>query len=421
MQNWAGNLEYSSAEVRRPDSADELAEVVAGASRVKALGSRHSFNRVGDTDGVHVLLDGLPQEIELDSERQTVRVSGGVSYGALCRTLDQSGVAIHNLASLPHISVAGAIQTGTHGSGVNNPSLAGAVERIDLVRPSGEQVSLSRDDGDQFLASVVGLGALGIVTGLELSVRPSFRMRQRVLENLPWESALENFTAVVSAAYSVSLFTDYTGDTISQVWLKALDSEPALTDLFGATPAVEERHPLPGMSAENCTPQLDKRGPWLDRLPHFRHEFTPSNGEELQSEFILPLEHAPAALQAVRTLADKVAPLLIVSEVRTGAADEFWLSPFYRQQSVALHFTWKPLQADVEAVLPELEELLRPFGARPHWGKLFTPASHDWESLYPRFADFRSLASAYDPDGKFRNPLLDSILGVPAASERYAR
>ena len=418
MKNWAGNLEYSSAEVHRPDSVSGLAEVVAGAGRVKALGSRHSFNRVGDTDGVHILLDALPREIELDSERQTVRVSGGISYGALCRTLERSGVAIHNLASLPHISVAGAIQTGTHGSGVDNPSLAGAVERLDLVRPSGEQVSLSREDGDQFLGSVVGLGALGIVTGLELSVRPSFQMRQRVLENLPWERALADFPAIVSSAYSVSLFTDYTGDTIDQVWLKALGSEPALTDLFGATPAAEARHPLPGMSGENCTAQLDEPGPWLDRLPHFRHEFTPSNGEELQSEYILPLEHAAAAIQAVRTLAERLAPLLFVSEIRTGAADEFWLSPFYRQQSVALHFTWKPLQAEVEAVLPELEELLRPFGSRPHWGKLFTPSGHDWEALYPRFADFRSLAAAHDPEGKFRNGLLDSILGAPAASLR---
>lgn len=418
MKNWAGNLEYSSAEVHRPDSVAKLAELVAGAGRVKALGSRHSFNRVGDTDGVHILLDALPQEIELDTARQTVRVSGGVSYGALCRALETSGVAIHNLASLPHISVAGAIQTGTHGSGVDNPSLAGAVESVDLVRPSGEQVSLSRADGDEFLGSVVGLGALGIVTGLELSVRPSFTMRQRVLEDLPWERALAGFPALVSSAYSVSLFTDYSGDAISQVWLKALDSDPALTELFGATPAVEARHPLPGMSGENCTAQLDEPGPWLDRLPHFRHEFTPSHGEELQSEYILPLEHGPAAIRAVRSLADKLAPLLFVSEIRTGAADEFWLSPFYRQQSVALHFTWKPLQAEVEAVLPELEELLRPFGARPHWGKLFTPSGHDWEALYPRFADFRAMAAEHDPKGKFRNGLLDSILGAPAASQR---
>jgi len=418
LKNWAGNLEYSSAAVERPETVAELARIVERAGRVKALGSRHSFNRVGDTDGVHVLLDALPQQITLNPENSTVRVSGGVSYGALCRTLEQWGFAIHNLASLPHISVAGAVQTGTHGSGVNNPALAEAVQSIDMVRASGETVMLSRADGDEFLASVVGLGALGIVTGLELAVQPGFRMRQRVLENLPWDRALADFPELMSSAYSVSLFTNYAGDTISQVWLKALDTEPPLTELYGATAARLPRHPLPDMSAENCTIQLDEPGRWLDRLPHFRHEFTPSNGEELQSEFILPLEQAPAALQAVRGLAGRLAPLLFVSEIRTGAADEFWLSPFYRQQSVALHFTWKPLQSEVEAFLPELEDLLRPFGARPHWGKLFSPTGHDWETLYPRFAGFRSMASAHDPEGKFRNGLLDAILGVPAASAR---
>lgn len=415
MKNWAGNLEYSSADVQRPTTVEQLRELVAQATRIKALGSRHSFNTVADTDGTHLLLDALPQEVVLDAAKGTVKVSGGISYGALGRALEEQGYAIHNLASLPHISVAGAIQTGTHGSGVNNPSLAAAVVSVDLVRASGELVTLTADD-DEFLASVVGMGALGIVTGLELAVRPSYEVRQRVLTNLSWEGALANFQAIASSAYSVSFFTDYTGDTIPQVWLKALDAEAPLPDLFGATAATAAMHPLPDMSAENCTEQLDVAGKWLDRLPHFRHEFTPSNGEELQSEFLLPLEQAPAALQAVRGLADKLAPLLFVSEIRTVAADEFWLSPFYQQQSVALHFTWKPLQAEVEAVLPELEEALRPFGARPHWGKLFTPGQYDFAFLYPRFEDFRALVQANDPNGKFRNELLDSVLGISAAT-----
>jgi xylitol oxidase len=415
MKNWAGNLEYSSADVQRPTTVEQLRELVAQATRIKALGSRHSFNTVADTDGTHLLLDALPQEVVLDAAKGTVKVSGGISYGALGRALEEQGYAIHNLASLPHISVAGAVQTGTHGSGVNNPSLAAAVVSVDLVRASGELVTLTADD-DEFLASVVGMGALGIVTGLELAVRPSYEVRQRVLTNLSWEGALANFQAIASSAYSVSFFTDYTGDTIPQVWLKALDTEAPLPDLFGATAATAAMHPLPDMSAENCTEQLDVAGKWLDRLPHFRHEFTPSNGEELQSEFLLPLEQAPAALQAVRGLADKLAPLLFVSEIRTVAADEFWLSPFYQQQSVALHFTWKPLQAEVEAVLPELEEALRPFGARPHWGKLFTPSQYDFASLYPRFEDFRALVQANDPNGKFRNELLDSVLGISAAT-----
>ncbi|MEV7606872.1 D-arabinono-1,4-lactone oxidase [Paenarthrobacter sp. NPDC089322] len=416
MKNWAGNLEYASAEVQRPETVGALQELVSRASQVKALGSRHSFNTVADTEGTHVLLDGLPQEIVLDTAKGTVKVSGGISYGALCRALEEKGYAIHNLASLPHISVAGAIQTGTHGSGVNNPSLAAAVVSIDLVRASGELVTLTKDD-DEFLASVVGVGVLGIVTGLELTVQPSYQMRQRVLTGLPWERALASFQEIASSAYSVSFFTDYTGDAIPQVWLKALDSEAALPDLFGTTAASIAMHPLPGMSAENCTGQLDEPGKWLDRLPHFRHEFTPSNGEELQSEFLLPLLDAPAALQAVRRLADKIAPLLFISEIRTVAADDYWLSPFYQQQSVALHFTWKPLQAEVEAVLPELEAALKPFNARPHWGKLFTPGLYDFIALYPRFEDFRELVQRRDPTGKFRNALLDNILGVTVAAD----
>lgn len=415
MKNWAGNLEYSSADVQRPTTVEQLCGLVANASRIKPLGSRHSFNTVADTDGTHILLDALPQEVVLNKDKSTVKVSGGISYGALGRALEEQGYAIHNLASLPHISVAGAIQTGTHGSGVNNPSLAAAVVSVDLVRASGELVTLTADD-DEFLASVVGVGALGIVTGLELAVRPSYEVRQRVLTNLSWEGALANFQAIASSAYSVSFFTDYTGDTIPQVWLKALDTEAPLPDLFGATPASAAMHPLPDMSAENCTEQLDVAGKWLDRLPHFRHEFTPSNGEELQSEFLLPLDQAPAALQAVRGLADKLAPLLFISEIRTVAEDEFWLSPFYRQQSVALHFTWKPLQTAVEAILPELETALKPFGARPHWGKLFTPSEYDFAALYPRFEDFRALVQANDPTGKFRNALLDSVLGVTVTS-----
>jgi alditol oxidase len=415
MKNWAGNLEYSSAEVQRPTSVEELRELVAKATHIKALGSRHSFNTVADTPGTHLLLDALPQEVVLNRDKGTVKVNGSISYGALGRALEEQGYAIHNLASLPHISVAGAIQTGTHGSGVNNPSLAAAVVGIDLVRASGDLVTLTADD-DEFLASVVGVGALGIVTGLELAVRPSYEVRQRVLTNLSWDGALANFQAIASSAYSVSFFTNYTGDTIPQVWLKALDTEAALPDLFGAVPATVAMHPLPDMSGENCTEQLDVAGKWLDRLPHFRHEFTPSNGEELQSEFLLPLDQAPAALSAVRDLAHKLAPLLFISEIRTIAADEFWLSPFYKQQSVALHFTWKPMQAEVEAILPELEEALRPFGSRPHWGKLFTPEQYDFSALYPRFEDFRALAQANDPTGKFRNGLLDSVLGVPVVS-----
>ncbi|MDQ4502903.1 D-arabinono-1,4-lactone oxidase [Sinomonas sp. ASV322] len=414
MKNWAGNLEYAASSVASPESVEQLAELVAGAGRVKALGSRHCFNDVADTDGVQVVLDGLPRSVEVDSARRVARVAGGLTYGELGRALEDQGWALHNLASLPHISVAGAVQTGTHGSGISSPALASAVKAVELVRASGEVERLEEGDGDEFLGSVVGLGALGIVTAFELAIEPTYQVRQQVFEGLPWETVLADYDAVAGDGYSVSLFTDYAGDAVPQAWRKVrVDAEagPAPSSFFGAVPATQPRHPLPDMDALNCTQQLDVPGPWLDRLPHFRREFTPSAGDELQTEYLLPRAQAPGALQAVRGLAARLTRLLFVSEIRTVAADEFWLSPSYRQDSVALHFTWRPLQAEVEAFLPELEAALAPFGARPHWGKLFAVPTAELARLYPRFEDFRELVTKRDPEGKFGNAYLERVLG----------
>lgn len=440
MKNWAGNLEYSAAEVARPESVEELAELVAGAARrgqrVKALGSRHCFNDVADTAGAHVVLGRLAGGVEIDSSRGIARVPGGMTYGELGLALEREGWALHNMASLPHISVAGAVQTGTHGSGVRNGSLHTAVKAVELVRATGDVDRLEEADGDEFLGTVVGLGALGIVTALELSIKPTYQVRQDVFEDLPWETVLADFDAVAGDGYSVSLFTDHAGDAVQQVWRKTRADAyaparfPAATDrgigvaghtgvrngqertgFHGAAPATVARHPLPGMSAENCTQQLGVPGPWLDRLPHFRHEFTPSNGDELQTEYLLPRVHAAEALAAVRGLAGRLAPLLFVSEVRTVAADEFWLSPAYRQDSVALHFTWRPMPGEVEVFLPVLEDALAPFAARPHWGKLFAMPAGELAVLHPRFEDFRELAAKRDPEGVFRNAYLDRVLG----------
>ncbi|WP_026535051.1 D-arabinono-1,4-lactone oxidase [Arthrobacter sp. H14] len=416
MKNWAGNLDYSATGVERPSSLAELTETVAAAAKIKPLGSLHCFNDIANTSGTHILLDGLGGRPEIDEARGVVRVPGRTSYGELAQHLHERGYALHNMASLPHISVAGALQTGTHGSGIGNGGLASAVKAIELVRASGEVDRLEESDGDEFFGSVVGLGALGIVTAVELAIEPTYQVSQHVFERLPWAEALENFEEIAASAYSVSLFTDYYEDSIAQVWQKARidddgDTGAAPQTFFGATAATIPRHPLPEMSGENCTEQLGVPGPWLERLPHFRPEFTPSNGDELQSEYILPREHAAAALEQLRGLSGRIAPLLYVSEIRTIAADEFWLSPSYRQDSVAFHLTWKPRQSDVEALLPDIESALSPLGARPHWGKLFTAGADQLAPLYPRFNDFRSLVEKHDPTGKFRNSYLDRVLG----------
>ena len=409
-RNWAGNYGYQAAQLAHPASVAELQDVVAGAGKVRALGSRHSFNDIADTAGTLVVLDRLDSGISIDVQNRTVSVSGGTRYGTLAAELQRHGFALHNLASLPHISVAGAVATATHGSGDGNGNLATAVAALELVSADGTLVTARRGDPD-FAGMVVGLGALGIVSRLTLDIEPSFEIAQSVFEGLDWDQVLESFDALTSSAYSVSLFTDWSRATVGQAWLKNRTDRAVLPagmpEFFSGTPAAEARHPLPGVSGSNCTQQLGLPGPWADRLAHFRMEFTPSKGDELQSEYLIPREHAVEAIRTMRRLSGVVTPLLLVGEIRTIAADELWLSPNYGRDGIGLHFTWRQDEPAVRAILPLLEKELAPFGARPHWGKLFHAGAAGLAPLYPRFADFTALAGRLDPAGKFRNAFLD--------------
>jgi xylitol oxidase len=343
-----------------------------------------------------------------------------VSYGQICGWLHREGYALRNMASLPHISVAGACATATHGSGDANGNLSTAVAAMEVVTAGGEVISLSRDQpGHQFQGAVVGLGGLGVVTSLTLDVVPTFDVRQFVRENLPLRQLEDHFEEIFSSAYSVSLFTDWRGERVNQVWLKRIvrDEDDSMfearADLFGATPAPVRRHPIPGLTAEACSEQMGIPGPWHERLPHFRMDHTPSSGEELQSEYLVPRHHAVAAIRAIHAIRGRVAPLLQISEVRSVAEDELWMSPCYRQACVGIHFTWKKDWEKVSKILPLIESQLAPFDARPHWGKLFAMQPARVQALYPKLEDFRQLLLEYDPEGKFRNAFLDTyILGT---------
>jgi xylitol oxidase len=415
LTNWAGNVTFSATKIHRPASVAELQRLVAASACVRALGTGHSFSRIADTPGDLVSAARLPKIMTVDAERATVTVSAGVRYGELAPHLHAAGYALRSLASLPHISVAGACATGTHGSGNSNGNLATAVCAMELITADGDAVTMSRKaDGDRFRGAVVGLGALGIVTSLSLDIVPAFGIRQYVYENLPYEQLYEHLTDIFASAYSVSLFTDWRGSRIRQVWLKQRvgehDPPTPGTRWYGALPADGPRHPVPGLPAANSTQQLGVPGPWHERLPHFRLDFTPSAGDELQSEYLLPRRLAADALRAVASIGDRVAPALRISEIRTVAADGLWLSPSYRQDSVAIHFTWIN---DVPAVLPVLatvEDRLAPFGARPHWGKLFTTSPAVVSRLYDRLPDFQRLLRSHDPDGKFRNKFVDAYI-----------
>ncbi|MCW8377375.1 D-arabinono-1,4-lactone oxidase [Streptomyces justiciae] len=409
VTNWAGNITYTAKELHRPCSLDTLAALVAGSAKVRVLGSGHSFNEIAEpgAEGTLLSVAGFPPVIDVDSAARTVRVGGGVRYAELARMVDAHGLALPNMASLPHISVAGSVATGTHGSGVANGPLASAVREVELVLADGSTVTIGRGD-PRFGGAVTSLGALGVVTALTLDLEPSYDVEQHVFTELPLEGL--DFETVMSAAYSVSLFTDWREPGFRQVWLKRRVDQP-LADLPWAAPATEKLHPVPGMPAVNCTEQFGVPGPWHQRLPHFRAEFTPSSGAELQSEYLLPREYAVEALHAVDGIRETVAGVLQTCEVRTVAADEQWLSPAYGRDTVALHFTWIEDTAAVLPVVRRLEEALDGFGARPHWGKVFTTPGAVLAERYPRLDDFRALARDLDPSGKFANSFVRDVLG----------
>ncbi|WPW27073.1 FAD-binding protein [Streptomyces atratus] len=408
-KNWAGNITFGARRLSMPRSEAELRETVSASAALHALGTRHSFNTVADTRGDLVSVAGLPRRVEIDREAGAVTVAAGLRLGEFADVLHENGYALHNLGSLPHISVAGACATGTHGSGVGNGSIAGAVRALDMVTADGRNVSLRRGDAD-FPGAVVAMGALGVVTALTLDVVPAFEVQQWVYEDLQEARLTSSFDEVMSAAYSVSVFTDWREGPLNQVWLKqrvgSEGPQRAPEEWLGARLADGPRHPIAGMPAENCTRQQGIAGPWHRRLPHFRLEFTPSNGDELQSEYFVARQDAPAAYAALGRLRERIAPLLQITEIRTVARDDLWLSPAGGRDSVAFHFTWVPDTAAVTPVLGAIEEALAPFGARPHWGKVFTTTPGTLRTLYGKYADFERLAARFDPEGKFRNDFL---------------
>jgi xylitol oxidase len=417
LANWSGNYTYRAPRIHHPTTVGQVQDIVAGADRAKALGSRHCFNDIADTPGDLIDLTGLPVDLRVAGDG-TVTVTAGISYGRLATALQEHSLALPNLASLPHISVAGAVATGTHGSGVANQALGASLSAIELIRGDGELITLRRGRDEDFAGAVVGLGALGIVSRVTLDVEPAFEVRQDVFEDLPWAEFEAHFDEIVSSAYSVSVFSNLQGPAVSQVWCKSRLTPAADSTVFdagglirpsffGATPATIARHPLPGLPGDVCTAQLGVPGPWFERLPHFQLAFTPSNGEELQTEYLVPRDRALDALAILRGLAPRIAPLLQVSEIRTVAADELWLSPAYQRDCVAFHFTWVRDQPSVERLLAEIEAAIAGCSPRPHWGKLFAADAAALSAAYDRMSDFRGLAERLDPSGVFRNDYLD--------------
>ena len=413
IKNWAGNLTYGTTKINYPSSVEEVQELVKKYNKLKVLGSKHCFNTIADTKDIFISSKKLDQFISLDKDAKKVTVGAGITYGKLSPYLQGNGFALHNLASLPHISVAGACITATHGSGEKNGNLATAVSGLEIVNASGDVIHLSREkDGDRFNGAVVNLGALGVVTKVTLDLLPAFNVRQNVYTKLPMEQLKNHFNEIEGSGYSVSLFTDWKSDSINEVWIKSLAESDGpvqtLPEFYGAAAATKNVHPIIDLSAENCTEQMGVPGPWYERLPHFKMGFTPSSGVELQTEYFVPRKHAVEAISAVAKLGEQVSPHLFITEIRTINADNFWMSPCYQQESVAIHFTWKQDWPNVSKLLPVIERELAPFNAKPHWGKLFSISPARLKELYVKLPDFKQLVKEFDPQGKFRNDFLST-------------
>ena len=410
--NWSGNYRYSTDRLHTPKSVAEVQQVVKSCDKLRALGTRHSFNGIADSKANQISLQHL-DEMVIDPKAHTVTVGAGVKYGQVAPILYSRGYALHNLASLPHISVVGACATATHGSGSKNGNLATPVAAMEIVKADGEVVTLSRErDGERFNGAVVGLGGLGVVTKITLDLLPAFDVRQVVYENLSLAQLEHHLEEIFASGYSVSLFTDWQNHRATQVWIKSRmtpgDSLAIRREFFGAKAATKKLHPLAGHSAENCTDQLGIPGPWYERLPHFRMNFTPSSGDELQSEYFVPRERGYEAILAVEKLRDHIEPHLLITELRTIETDDLWMSTCYQRKAMTIHFTWKPEWPAVKQVLPLIEEQLAPFNARPHWAKLFTMKPRRVQSLYPKLPEYQALLKQYDPGGKFRNAFLNA-------------
>ena len=409
-RNWAGNYPYKATAVFQPKTVAEWQELLKKSGKQKALGAGYSYNDIADTVGNQFSTQQINGAITLDPTAQTVTVGAGITYGQLAPWLHQRGHALHNLASVLGMTVGGACATGTHGSGRQNGNLASAVVALDLLTPTGEQVHLSREaNAELFKGAVVGLGALGVVSRLTLAIQPTYQVRQEVFQNLPLEALLAHFDDIMASGYSVSLFTNWQQKTMSQVWVKRrVEAGTGLlgTSFFGATAATRHLHPLPGQPAGACTPQLGLVGPWHERLPHFRPQAAPANARPVQSEYFVPYYHGPDALLALQKMGNRLAPHLLMSEIRTVAADAFWMSPCHRQECLTIQFSWKnPEQA--KPFLPELEAELAPFLARPHWATLFKTAPAVLKERYEMLPEFLQLARMYDPRGQYRNEFLD--------------
>jgi L-gulono-1,4-lactone dehydrogenase len=432
-RNWAGTHSCVPVAIEHPKSAREVAGAVRRAAEagrtVRAAGAGHSFSPCVPTDGTLVRLDRLDRILDADPATGLVKAEAGITLAALNAGLEARGLALPNLGDIDAQSLAGALATGTHGTGARLQNLSAQVEALELVDGAGERRTLTREDGDLLRAARVGLGSLGIVTAVTLRCVPAFRLRG-VDTTLPLEEALDGLDERVDAHDHFEFWTfphsplaltrtnDRTDAPVSapgpaRAWLHDVLLDNHALELLSRT----------GRRFPRAIPRINRlaaaAAPGRERVDASHRIFaSPRLVRFDEMEYAIPREHAADAVRGAREILERH-PVNFPVELRFVAADTALLSPAHGRDTayVAVH-VFKGM--DGEPPFREVEKLMAAWGGRPHWGKRSFLAARELRTRYPKWDAFAAARAELDPDGRFENAWARRTLGAVRRGYRNA-
>ncbi|WP_175650660.1 D-arabinono-1,4-lactone oxidase [Pseudomonas sp. Marseille-P9899] len=401
-RNWAGNQSCIRAERGAPTSEDELCSLVSDATRrglnVRVAGSGHSFTPVALTNGLHLTLGNLSGIRHIDYERKRVTAGAGTTVNAFGKALRDAGFSMINQGDIDSQSIAGALTTGTHGTGLQLGNLASSIVGMKLVQPDGRIIVVDETTPDLLQAGRVSLGVLGIVSELTMQVTDSFHLHERIWRE-DFESVMEKHDELARTHRHFSFFwcpTERSRHCYCLPDTAATSSSGRTTDVCEVKVMdITDRPPLES-AFEKIAYSSDVYP--IEYLPNF-HEL----------EYAVPLAHAKEALRAVRkTMLEDFPEAIYPIEYRFTAGDGAWMSPFFEQDSVTISVSGEP-GTDYWGFLRAVDAILRSYGGRPHWGKLHFLTGEDVAAIYPRAKDFRALRRELDPEGVYLSEHLSPL------------
>ncbi|KAI1700234.1 d-arabinono-1,4-lactone oxidase domain-containing protein [Ditylenchus destructor] len=367
LHNWGNNFRFSTQNIQYPTSVEEVQQIVRNANKLRVVGTRHSFSKIADSPNTMLSTLALKNIIGFDPTVPSITVQAGITYTDLNPFLPNYGP--------------------------NDPELK---------------------------AIAVGLGAFGVITQVELEVEPTFNLTNYVFVNMPEQDIYDHFDEIENLGYSVQLFTDFSTPGVwDQVWVWVRSDENSnvgnMQNLYGATRTHEQVTAIEALPPTYLMEQ-GKEQPWYYGLVDYHLGLSGFDGAEIQSEYFMPYENAIPAIQAVSNFSDLIAPRVYTMLIRTIKGDDLWMSESFNETTVAIHFTWKPNMTAVMEVLPQIEQALLPYGARPHWGKVFAQGPETYLHRYPKLNQWKQLAETLDPTHKFRNKFLEDTVFTGSSS-----